>query len=125
MQKPISVELVNEFGEHAVCMKLNGHAALLDAMEVDRLVETLTQFRATMRPVVPKEPSRTRQYLLEIDPSWYTERNPHFDGAIVFLRHTGLGWAGFALPTESLHRLSAAIGAQEAAARHESHGLPN
>ncbi|MDR3099890.1 MAG: hypothetical protein LBV73_22840, partial [Paraburkholderia sp.] len=105
MHKPMSVELVNEYGEHTVCVKVDGHAALLDAGEVDGLIETLGKLRATLRPAVPEQPLRTHQYVLEIDPCWYTERNPLFDGAVVFLRHTGLGWAGFAIPTESLHRL--------------------
>jgi hypothetical protein len=48
---------------------------------------------------------------------------------VVFLRHTGLGWAGFAIPTESVHRLKAALTAHEAAAQHDAqiyaHALPN
>jgi hypothetical protein len=125
MSKPMSVELVNEYGEHAVCVKVNGNAALLDAADVDSLIEELAKLRAQMRPAVPEQLSRTHQYAIEMDPSWYTERNPLFNGAVVFLRHTGLGWAGFAIPDESMHRLKAAIEAQEAAGTRESHALPN
>jgi hypothetical protein len=124
MQKPMSVELINEYGEHTVCVKVDGHAALLDAADVDGLIEELSKLRATMHPAVPDQPSRTHQYVLEIDPCWYTEHNPLFDGAVVFLRHTGLGWAGFAIPTESMQRLKEALSAHEAAARREAHNLP-
>jgi hypothetical protein len=127
MHKPMSVELINEYGEHAVCVSVEGHAALLDAVEVDGLIEELAKLRAQMRPAVPDCPSRTHQYVLEIDPCWYTEHNPLFDGTIVFLRHTGLGWAGFAIPTESMHRLKEAIAVHEAAIEREAHmhALPN
>ncbi|CAG9224447.1 conserved hypothetical protein [Paraburkholderia tropica] len=129
MQKPMSVELVNEYGEQALCVKVDDRAALLDAAEVDGLIEELGKLRASMRPAVPDQPLRSHQYVIEIDPCWYTERNPLFDGAVLFLRHTGLGWAGFAIPTESMHRLKDALNAHEAAAQRESpmpmHALPN
>ena len=89
------------------------------------LREQLAKLRARMHPAVPDHPSRTHQYVIEIDPNWYTERNPLFDGVVVFLRHTGLGWAGFAIPTESIHRLHAALAAHEAEAVREVHTLPN
>lgn len=125
MPKPMSVELINEYGEQAVCVKVDGHAAVLDTADVDGLIEELGKLRATMRPAVPDQPVRTHQYVMEIDPCWYTERNPLFEGAVVFLRHTGLGWTGFAIPTESLQRLRAALDAQEAAAGQEALALPN
>lgn len=125
MHKPMSVELINEYGQHAVCVKVNGQAALLDAANLDSLIEELAKLRARMHPAVPDHPSRTHQYVIEIDPNWYTERNPLFDGVVVFLRHTGLGWAGFAIPTESIHRLHAALAAHEAEAVREVHTLPN
>lgn len=128
MQKPMSLELVNEYGDPAVCVNVNGQAALLDATEVEGLIEELSKLRAGMRPAVADQPLRTHQYLLEIDPCWYTERNPLFDGAVLFFRHTGLGWAGFAIPTESMQRLKEAISAHEAAAEHApsfAHALPN
>ncbi|WP_028228388.1 hypothetical protein [Paraburkholderia ferrariae] len=125
MHKPMSVELINQYGEHAVCVNVDGNAALLDAADLDGLIEELSKLRAQMRPAVPDQLSRSHQYVIEVDPSWYTERNPMFDGAVVFLRHTGLGWAGFAIPTESMLRLKAAIAAHEVAAEHEAHALPN
>jgi len=125
MQKPISVELINEYGDHAIRVRIDGHSALLDATEVDGFIEELGKLRATIRPAVPDQPLRTHQYAIEIDPCWYTERHPMFDGSVMFLRHTGLGWAGFALPTESVRRLKSALSALEAKAKREAHLLPN
>ena len=68
MQKPMSIELVNEYGQQAVCVKMNGQAALLDAPDVDSLIEELGKLRAAMQPVVPEQPLRSHQYVLEIDP---------------------------------------------------------
>jgi hypothetical protein len=47
--------------------------------------------------------------VIEIDPCWYLDKNPLFDGVVLLLRHTGLGWAGFAIPQSSLERLQDAI----------------
>jgi hypothetical protein len=125
MQKPLSVELVNEYGDHAIRVNIDGHSALLDATEVDGLIEELGKLRATIRPAVPDQPLRTHQYVIEIDPCWYAERHPMFEGAVMFLRHTGLGWTGFALPTESVHRLKSALNAMEAETKREAQLLPN
>ena len=120
MQRPMSIDLANAYGEHAVCVKINGQTALPEACDVDGLIEELSELRVHMQPAVPEQPLRTRQHVLEIDPCWYTERSPLFDGAVVFLRHIGLGWAGFAIPTESIHRLKATLSAHEAAARRDA-----
>jgi len=88
------------------------------------VIEHLSALRATMRPEVPKEPLRTHQYVIEIDPCWHTEKHPLHDGAVLFLRHSGLGWAGFALPTESLAKLHHAL-TQQLEASLEVHGMLN
>lgn len=81
MRYPMSVEMVNEYGAHAVRVAIAEHEAMLDAAEVDGLIEELGKIRAHMQPAVATQPSRTHQYLLEIDPCWYIERNPLFDAS--------------------------------------------
>lgn len=127
MRYPMSVEMVNEYGAHAVRVAIAEHEAMLDAAEVDGLIEELGKIRAHMQPAVATQPSRTHQYLLEIDPFWYIERNPLFDGIVLFLRHTGFGWTGFAIPTESLARMKEAIASSEPdmAMSVHAHALPN
>ena len=105
----MTIDMMNEYGTHAVRIAVDEAAVLLEAQEIDAVIERLSLIRAAMRPEVPKEPSRTHQYVIEMDPCWHTEKHPLYDGAVLFLRHTGLGWAGFALPTPSLAKLNEAL----------------
>jgi hypothetical protein len=124
MSRPMSIEKVNEYGQNAVRIDIDGSAVLLEVADLDALIEHLGVLRATMRPELPKAPLRTHQYVIEIDPCWHAEKNPLNDGAVLFLRHSGLGWAGFALPTDSLAKLHDAL-AQQLESSLEVHGMLN
>lgn len=124
MSRPLSIERVNEYGQNAVRVEIDGSAVLLEVADLDALIEHLGVLRAMMRPEVPHEPLRTHQYVIEIDPCWHTEKHPLNDGAMLFLRHSGLGWAGFALPTGSLVKLHHAL-KQHLEASLEVHGMLN
>jgi hypothetical protein len=82
---------------------------LLRAADVDAVIQHLSLMRASMKPELPKLPSSSNQYVIEVDPCWHTEKPPLFDGAVLLMRHTGLGWAGFAIPTHSLIKLNEAL----------------
>jgi hypothetical protein len=98
----MTIEMMNEYGTHAV------------RIAVDE------------GPEVPKEPSRTHQYVIEMNPCWHTEKHPLYDGAVLFMRHTGLGWAGFALPTPSLAKLTEALSKHlQTLEQEEAHALMN
>ncbi|HEY1999142.1 MAG TPA: hypothetical protein VGH41_18775 [Paraburkholderia sp.] len=120
----MSIEMINEYGAQAVRVAIEEHSVLLEAPELDAVIERLSLLRAAMRPEIPKEPSRTHQYVIEMDPCWHTEKHPLYEGAVLFLRHSGLGWAGFALPTHSLSTLSKALN-QHLEALEETHALMN
>jgi hypothetical protein len=105
----LTIEMMNEYGTPAVRITVDEASALLETHEIDAVIERLSLIRAAMRPEVPKEPSRTHQYVIEMDPCWHTEKHPLYDGAVLFMRHSGLGWAGFALPTSSLAKLNEAL----------------
>jgi hypothetical protein len=109
MARPMSIELVNEYGTHAVSVRVEGGSALLEAADVDAVIAHLSLLRASMHPEVPKTPSRTHRYVVEIDPCWHVEHNALLDGAVLLLRHTGLNWAGFAIPHASLVQLVEAL----------------
>ncbi|WP_321853967.1 hypothetical protein [Paraburkholderia tropica] len=111
MKKAMSVRMINEYGAPSVCFEVDGNAAFLDTEELDALIEELARMRSGMRPGVSDTPSRTHQYVMEINPSWYTELAPLFDGAALFFRHSGLGWTCFALPADSLKKLADALDA--------------
>jgi hypothetical protein len=105
----MTIEMINEYGKHAIKVGIEDRNVVLEAEEVDAVIERLSLIRASMRPEIPKEPSRTHQYVIEMDPCWHSEKHPMYDGAVLFLRHSGLGWAGFALPTQSLTQLKEAV----------------
>jgi hypothetical protein len=98
MWRPMRIELVNEGDTKVVRLEIGLHVMHLGANDVDTLIEQLGVFRAAMLPEVPRSVSRTRQYSIEVDPSWYAEAHPSSNAVVVFLRDTGIGWAGFAIP---------------------------
>jgi hypothetical protein len=109
MYQTLQVEPVHDSGRQAVRFNIGSNAAVLDVADIDLLIERLGQIRSGLSPALPQEPSRTHNYVIEIDPCWYLDKNPLFDGVVLLLRHTGLGWAGFAIPQSSLERLQDAI----------------
>ncbi|CAB3724487.1 hypothetical protein LMG27174_05241 [Paraburkholderia rhynchosiae] len=119
MPPAMSLEVVNEYGKPAVRMAIENAAVLLDAEDIDRLIHHLGYLRAGIRPDVPTQPSTRQQFVLEMDPCWHTEKHPLYDGVVLILRHSGLGWTGFALPTHSLTELREAINQHLAALDHE------
>ncbi|MBC8751742.1 hypothetical protein OKW43_008379 [Paraburkholderia sp. WC7.3g] len=124
MPQAMSLEVVNEHGKPAVRMGIENAAVLLDAEDIDGVIHRLSYLRAGMRPDIPLQPSPQQQFVLEMDPCWHTEKHPLYDGAVLILRHSGLGWTGFALPTHSLAQLREAI-TRHLAALDQEHCMPN
>ncbi|MCX4160251.1 MULTISPECIES: hypothetical protein [Paraburkholderia] len=124
MTRPMSIEVINQYGTSTVRIAIEQASVLLEASDVDAVIEHLSLIRASMKPELPKEPSRSHQYVIELDPCWHSEMHPMYDGAVVFLRHSGLGWAGFALPTHSLEKLHDAL-SKHLDTLAETHSLPN
>jgi len=87
MSRLMSIERVNEYGQNAVRIAIEDSAVLLEAADLDAVIEHLGVLRATMRPEVPKEPLRTHQYVIEIDPCWHTEKHPLHDPPILHSPH--------------------------------------
>lgn len=92
MYQTLLVEAVHDSGRQAVRFNIGSNAAILDVDDVDLLIERLGHIRSGLSPALPHEPSRTHNYVIEIDPCWYLDKNPLFDGVVLLLRHTGLGW---------------------------------
>ncbi|HEY3597858.1 MAG TPA: hypothetical protein VGL08_10160 [Paraburkholderia sp.] len=101
------MEIVNEYGAgESLLLSIGGEHVLLDANELDALIEQLSAERSDITPYANAEPSRTHQYIVETDPHWQTVDNPLLDGLIVFLRHSGYGWTGFGIPRHSIAELA-------------------
>ncbi|CAB3750061.1 hypothetical protein [Paraburkholderia humisilvae] len=124
MHHPMQVELVSDYGGQALRVTIDRSIAMLDVADLDALIEHLAMLRAKMRPEISQQISRQHQYVIEVDPCWYTEKSPLFEGAVMFFRHTGFNWTGFAVPKESLVRLIDAL-SQHADASTETYSMPN
>ncbi|KUZ11725.1 hypothetical protein WI28_15825 [Burkholderia diffusa] len=109
MAQPLSIKMIEERGKRVVLMSIERGAAVLDPEDVDAVIQYLSLLRASMQPAVPELPPHTQQFVTEMDPCWYAERHPLQGGAVLLLRHTGLGWASFALPPRNLERLHASL----------------
>jgi hypothetical protein len=102
----IEMEILNQYGQNSLLLKAGDDQVLLDAAELDDLIEQLSIARSDVLPETPLEPSRTHHYVIETTPLWQTIRNPLLDGLVVFLRHSGYGWTGFGIPRASIERLA-------------------
>jgi hypothetical protein len=88
--------------EEAVELRLRGEAVSLTVAEVENTILAFAKCRAGMKPevpVIPEPGSKVTQMCIR-DPAWRTQADIHPDakGALLSLRHIGLGWLGFILP---------------------------
>ncbi len=109
MQQALRVNVVDEGNAKAVRFDIGAQSAMLGVEDVDALIQWLAKNRASMSPPPPMEPQASQQYVVEMDPCWFVDKNHLVDGVILLMRHTGYGWIGFSLPQTSLDRLQAAI----------------
>jgi len=105
MQPDVEMELVNEFGIQELSIRLGGNSALLSAPEIDRLIGQLGLLRCELLPEVNRDVSRDDCYAVEMHPRWRAIPYPMIDGVVLFLRHGGFGWTGFAIPPTALDEL--------------------
>lgn len=98
MQHPMMLHTTGEGQSRKFHVSIGNDMMTLDGKGVDDLIELLAYFRSSMLPRVPAELNLGDRYHITVDPCWYVELNPLMKATIVFLRHVGLGWTGFALP---------------------------
>ena len=83
-------------------------SCLLQTSAVDELIQQLIALRGRLDPPQPREPVKSSNYPLEMDPCWYVEYSPLL-GPVLLLRHQGAGWMAYSLPTESVEGLCKAL----------------
>jgi hypothetical protein len=83
-------------------------SCLLQTSAVDELIQQLIALRGRLEPPQPREPVRSSNYPLEMDPCWYVDYSPLL-GPVLLLRHQGVGWMAYSLPSESVERLRKAL----------------
>lgn len=104
-RRALNLELVNAYGENALCITVEGGSVILQMPTIDALIDHLARLRSEMSPPVATVVSPKKEHLVEIDPVWHAEASLLLDGSVVLLRHAGFGWLGFALPRENVERL--------------------
>ncbi|WP_322011134.1 hypothetical protein [Paraburkholderia sp. J12] len=89
--------MIDEGGQRGLRLTVGSDTAVLDGAGLGELIEQLALYRAAMKPAVPETMSPKHRYHITLDPCWYAEPSPLFDATVVFFRHEGVGWSGFAL----------------------------
>ncbi|MFP6560787.1 hypothetical protein WJ542_21160 [Paraburkholderia sp. B3] len=114
MQRPLRIDLVGEGERRSLRLSWGEDTTVLDGAAVGELIEKLALYRAAMRPPVRSTLLPGHRYHMTVDPSWYAEPSQLLDATVLFFRHEGLGWTGFALENEQCRRW---LGELRAAAR--------
>ncbi len=80
-------------------------AVKLDAAEVDKMIETLAQMRAEMKPPRPiVEPALGTKINVATVGRWYVQ--PDGSGIVLAILHPGYGWVGLYLDPSNIEQLS-------------------
>jgi hypothetical protein len=95
----------------------------LDAAEVDKLIATLAQMRAEMKPSRPiVEPALGTKINVATVGRWYVQ--PDGNGIVLAILHPGYGWVGLYLDPSNIEQLSRRlprpVHARAVRARHSS-----
>ena len=77
----------------------------LDANAVDQLIIQLASLRIQLRDRVSSEPTEASLRTVVNDPKIALRVEALDDKQVMFLRHPGLGWLGFALSTDTTHSI--------------------
>jgi hypothetical protein len=102
MQRPLFIELLKINGNTMLHISVGEESKQLDAAGTEALIERLALLRATMGSAVPEQVSSSHRYHVEVDPCWCAQPREG-GGAVLLMRHEGLGWHGFALSAQELH----------------------
>jgi len=105
----IEIRMLDESSADLLLVTLGSSQVVLDTGDVDGLIDRLSKLRSGMRPVTPQKLAIPHQYVIEMDPRWQIVKNPLFDGLLMLLRHSGLGWSCFAMPNHSIGKILEAM----------------
>lgn len=69
----------------------------LDSQTIDQLIVQLASLRIQLKDPVPSEPTEASLRMVVNDPRVAMRAEPLDEKKVLFLRHPGLGWLGFAV----------------------------
>lgn len=96
MQRPLRLEVVKEGDTSGLRMTVGEDSVVLDGEDVGDVIAEMAMHRAAMKPAVPDAVAPRHQYHITIDPCWCADLSATLDSTVLFFRHEGLGWTGFA-----------------------------
>lgn len=113
MEATLNIDVVEQLGNPMVRFAIGANAVVLDASEVENLIAWLARCRSGMQPAVGDQPVVGAVMAVENNPNWQIRHDAQADGALLMLRHSGIGWLGFVLSEHKLSLLDTAIRAAE------------
>lgn len=78
----------------------------LDAKAIDQLIIQLASLRIQLKDPVPSEPTEANLKMIVNDPKIALRVEAIDDKQVMFLRHPGLGWLGFAVGNETTNAIA-------------------
>jgi hypothetical protein len=78
----------------------------LDAKAIDQLIIQLASLRIQLREPVASEPTEANLKMIVNDPKVALRIEALDDKQVLFLRHPGLGWLGFALSEDTTESIA-------------------
>lgn len=117
-QHGLRIEQVEHEGQTALRVECGEAATMLDGAQTEALIQRLALYRSAMKPAVTRQISHTHDYHITLEPAWFAEPNLTIDGTVLLLRHTGLGWIGFAFDSAALKRMRSDLVQVTALSRH-------
>lgn len=104
MYHPLELHITSETGSPVVRFTIAGVSSALGVTDIEAMIAQLVNVRAAIQPGRPLDPPPDG-YAMEVDPCWRVDVAPQFNGAVLSLRHAGVGWTAFALPSTNLSKL--------------------
>jgi hypothetical protein len=107
----LTVELVDDNGARRLSWNTGDPTVSVGAQHLDEMIGTLARLREQIAPPVSiGDPAPDVPPEAKIDPQWWIGPETFVGGAMLKIRHPGLGWLAFAIPLDNLHKLHAGIG---------------
>jgi hypothetical protein len=104
--KPPKNVVISQKNSQEIELMFEQREILLDAEQLDRLLQCLAEARSKLTPEVPLQ-RVAGTALAHFDPVWRTEPNLHpaVEGHLLSFRHSGFGWVEFLLPVHEAANL--------------------
>lgn len=87
-------------------------ALKLDARRLGELLQNLGEFRAHMKPEVPRDYALGQKVAVIQDPRWETEPDALIGNSLLHIRDPRFGWLHYMIPREQARKLVGILQAQ-------------